>query len=426
MRIYRRSLVWVTLLLASFATSGCKKEQKKSEPAVSAPAKPKWSVDAQLEKSLRDVASTCEINADRAQVDCKDDKMRSLTREFISGKRKLIPALETFAWALEGSDEKLKVVAADLLYQAGRAGLGDDAAKGSVEPKVAQALLSVVVDKRQSSIALQVAPIAAHTSALSGGLDGFFSQLKAAPDVAPAAYRFVMVHARLDAFPQIRELANDKRSPIKLSAIEAPRNMRNWTPKDRAALCPWATGFLKEELPLIIGRAAILVSRCTGEHVDRMLDMGEAELGKHEVSRSLIPAFRDLCSGMRRRAGGGATKEQCDRNRTLLTRMVEDQKMDDQSRALALSAIAYQWPDEVTVKLARSHEKAAKAPALQKQASGTLERLTQRIESEAKVKSTGTPPLVNQLPPDQGGRQPAPSGVRPEPRSPQSTPAPSP
>lgn len=365
------------------------KEEKKTPPPKPAPAPAKWKVDESLLGVLSEVSKECDVDTERAQVRCKQDERRTLLREFVSGKRSRLAALETLVFALEKDDKKLQIATADLLYEIGRGDLGDEARKGAVSPKVAAGLREVMVSL-PPLVGRLVAPMAAHASALSGELDALFQVLDKNPELAAAAYRFVMVHGRLDAFEQVRSLTKNPHPAVRLAAVEAPRHMQKWTPKDRAQICPWARELLDDERPLLPDRAATLLSRCTGEHVDALLDRGEAEANEHNLSRGLIPAFRDLCSGTRRRAGGGATREQCERNEKLLREVVEDAKSEDQTRALALSAIAYQWPSQSTLTFAKRFQNASAAPRLSAQAEGTVSRLGNRLSKESSGTNAGT------------------------------------
>jgi hypothetical protein len=193
-------------------------------------------------------------------------------------------------------------------------------------------------------------------------------------------------------------LAQDPRSSVRLAAVEAPRNMRNWSPKDRSVICPWAESLLLDKRPMMATRAAALLSRCAGSSVDLLLAHGEQADKSGEFGRGMLPAYRDLCSGMRRRSGGGATKEQCARNRKLLEGLVANNKLDDQTRGLALSALAYQWPDGEALKLAKKHIQ-SKAPELAGSAARTVQLLERRDAAERahQARDTGAGPTITHI-----------------------------
>ncbi len=241
--------------------------------------------------------------------------------------------------------------------------------------------------------ARQVAPATVHAAMVAGEEKALYEALDKDATLAAAGYRYVMVHGRLNAFEKVKALAKDKRAGVHLAALEAPRNMQNWSPKDRASICPWARELLRDERPMVSFKGAALLSRCSGEYVDALLADGEAALESGSFSRAKLAAHRDVCSAMRRRQGG-ATDAQCQRNRKLLTEAARNQDLDPRTRSLALTAIAYQWPDRESLALAKELS-ADKARDLASTSQQTIQRLETRGQPSP-AKAPAAPPSRHQ------------------------------
>ena len=197
-----------------------------------------------------------------------------------------------------------------------------------------------------------------------------------------------MTHGRLSVFGKVQQLVKDNNSALSFAALEAPHNMYGWTQTEKAAICPWASDLLKDPRPNVATRAASLLSNCGGEFVDALLERGEKAFKDGKLNAGELGAFRDLCSAASLRDAGGASEKQCDRNRRLLDDVVEAKKLDSQTRSMALASLAYQWPDDKTLKLAQSLLKDSDK-SLAEHADRTVKRLEQRKQVESGNPSTG-------------------------------------
>lgn len=226
-------------------------------------------------------------------------------------------------------------------------------------------------------------PGAVNAAELGGLSADLYSALDAADssELRPLGYRHVMTHGRLAA--KIQQLAKDPSSAVAFAALEAPRNMYGWTQAEKNEICPWAAALLKDPRPNVATRAAGLLSNCSGEFVDQLLDRGEQALKAGQFNAGEMGPFRDLCSPANARQVGAADEKQCERNRKLLSEVVGTKKLDSQSRSTALVSLAYQWPDDRTLKLARSLEKDPDK-SLAEHANRTVKRLEQRRATEKK------------------------------------------
>jgi hypothetical protein len=375
----------LALILACVALPACQRKDKAPAPAPSAStAKPLVppNVDAALVEQLTTIATTCKVDPAAGSVACDKGENRRLATEFSSGKRLRAASLATLTFALSDKNAALQTAAASLMNSAFRVPWGHDAKAGSVAGPDAKALLEIAT-KLPNALARQAVPGAVHAVALSGSIDQAFAALdKADPaEIRPLGYRYVMTHGRLSAFPKVQELAKDTNVAVAFAALEAPRNMYQWDEAEKSAICPWAAELLKDPRPAFASRAAGLLASCSGEFVDLLLDYGERALKGGRFSVSDLGPYRDLCSAATLRQPGAPTEKQCERNRKLLGSIVSGRKLESQTRSLALVSLAYQWPDDRTLKLAQSLQKDADK-GLAERATATVKRLEDRKSGE--------------------------------------------
>lgn len=380
----------LALALALCATSlpSCSSKSKKAPtPAASASAAaaslpPR--VDAALFQQLTELARLCKADATTGNVNCGGGENRKLSVEFQNGKRKRAAAVATLAAALASKDPGLQSVTANLLNTAFRVPWPAGEEAGAVNAEDAKALLSAAV-KLPNPLARQAVPGAVHAMMMGGNPAETYALLDQAEaaEIRPLGYRYVMTQARLAAFPKVQALVKDPSIALVFAALEAPRNMHDWSAAEKAALCPWAAGILNDPRPNVPSRAAGLLASCGGEFVDTLLERGEKALKAGQFTAGELGPYRDLCSTAALKAEGAPSAKQCERNRKLLTDVVNAKKAEGQTRALALVSLVYQWPDDKALKLARSLEKHPD-PVLAERASGVVKRLEQRKTDEAK------------------------------------------
>lgn len=365
--------------------SACQKKKKGPAPAASSSAKPAAlpaNVDAALLKELTDISRTCKVEAVEGNVTCAQGENRRLISEFVANQRSRPAAVATLAHALSDANPALSTTAANLLNGAFRAPWGNDVKAGSIPAADAKALLAAAL-KAPKPLARQAVPGAVNAAQLAGLGNDVYAALDKADqsELRPLGYRYVMTHGRLGAFGKVQQLAKDANAAVAFAALEAPRNMYGWDEAEKAAICPWALELLKDPRPNVATRAAGLLSSCSGIFVDQLLDRGELALKDGKFNAGELGPFRDLCSAANLRQTGSATDKQCERNRDLLVDVVAAKKLDSQTRSMALVSLAYQWPDDKTLKLAKSLEKDADK-SLADHASRTVKRIEQRKATE--------------------------------------------
>jgi hypothetical protein len=363
----------------------CQRKDKAPSPAPSASnAKPTLppNVDAALFEQLTTIATTCKVDAAAGSVACDKGENRRLGSDFSSGKRSRPASLATLTLALTDKNPALQTTAANLMNTAFRVPWGNDAKVGSVLAVDAKALLEAAT-KLPNALAREAVPGAVHAAALAGSLPDAYALLdKADPaEIRPLGYRYVMTHGRLAAFPKVQELAKDSNVAVAFAALEAPRNMYQWDDSEKTAICPWAAELLKDPRQTFATRAAGLLGSCSGEFVDLLLHHGEEALKAGRFGASELGPYRDLCSAATLRQPGASSEKQCERNRKLLSSVLGSKKLESQTRSLALVSLAYQWPDDKTLRLAQSLQKDADK-AVAERANATVKRLEERKASE--------------------------------------------
>jgi hypothetical protein len=376
-------LVALTAALLSVLPA-CQRKDKAPAPAPSGSAKPALppNVDAALLEQLTTIATLCKVDAAAGSVACDKGENRRLATEFSNGKRSRAAALATLTLALTDKNAALQTAAANLMNSAFRVPWSNEAKPGSVAAADAKSLLEAAT-KLPNSLAREAVPGAVHAAALSGSSNDTYAILdKADPaEIRPLGYRYIMTHGRLSAFPKVQELAKDPNMAVAFAALEAPRNMYQWNDAEKAAICPWAAELLKDPRPTFATRAAGLLGSCSGEFVDLLLEHGEKALKAGRFSAADLGPYRDLCSATTLRQPGATSDKQCERNRKLLTSVIGDKKLESQTRSLALVSVAYQWPDDKTLTLARSLQKDADK-GLADRANSTVKRLEERKATE--------------------------------------------
>ncbi|HEX6764455.1 MAG TPA: hypothetical protein VF103_03235, partial [Polyangiaceae bacterium] len=293
----------------------------------------------------------------------------------------------------------------------------------------AQALLSAVLALGPAQLR-QALPAAVHATMLSGQPAGLYTALdKTVPaEARPIGYRYLMTHGRLQAFDKVKELAKDKETTIVLAALENPRSMNAWTEQEQSAICPWAVGFLEDPRPVVVSKAAGVLTSCGGAHVDKLLDMVEQALKAKTLFTAKISAFRDLCLVRQRTNETGPTEAQCNRARKLLEQAVDNKSLDGQARGMALVALAHQWPDNKTLTLAKRYEKSSEK-ALAEHAGRVIQRIGQVQRSESAKGAPSSKPSSGKVGATGAGPRPAGAPASPAaaaPAAPPPEPAPEP
>jgi hypothetical protein len=418
-------LLWACLgsIGVSAGISGCKSKSASGGAAsagVAASAAPTPpippNVDADLYKELFHIASACKVDDKQALVVCQQGEQRKLSSDFMTSKRARPKAVGTLAVALNDKNPGVSTVAANLLYSAFRTSWGEVPA-GAVPAKDADDLLTSVL-ALQKSQARQALPAAVHAEMLAGRADNLYAAIAkiSDPPLRAVAVRHLMTHGRLDAFPKVQEFVKDDNPGLAMAALESPQNMQNWTEAEQAKICPWAGELLTDSRPAIVSKASSLIGSCGGVFVDKLLEAREKTLKGGTFASADLSGLRDLCSAGRRRRPNPPTDAQCARSRKLLEKVVDTKSLDEQLRNSAFTALAYQFPDAETLKLAKRLEKGTAGP-LAETARRTIQRQEQK-DAKPGASGSGRPPFPGALEGPGGPRLPTPAGHPPIPPPP--------
>lgn len=382
---FSRSIRTLGIALSSLVvlpSASCKKAQNAAKPAPSGSSRAERlppNVDPKLWGDLDALTKVCKVDIKENTLNCTQGEQRRLVSEFVAQQRDRAKATATFAAALADPRPELRAVGANVLYSAFRSPWGPNVKPGAVPPADAEAFVSATL-KLPKGQAVQALPAAVHAAMLANRADALMAAIDKSGEaqLRTTAIRYLMTHGRLQAFPRVQEFAKLPDVQVALAALESPANMYAWTAEEQAAICPWAATFLEDPRAPIAAKAGSLLSNCSGEHVDRLLDVAEASLKKGDFTSARVGAFRDLCAAHRRARPDGASEKQCDRARKLLEDVVQAKALVDQARTAALAALAYQWPDKDTLKLVN---KLAKDPnkSLAENATRTAARIEQRL-----------------------------------------------
>jgi hypothetical protein len=362
----------------------CSKEreapQKPEQPPERAEPELPKTVDPALLSELKRAAEECKQGPNR--IVCPGKSKNAITSEFNRGKRSKTTALPTFSYALSLGDEKLSTLAAAVLYGAYRLGLGtNQQPEPSTRPskQTARELLGGVLSLAPQA-SMQAIPAAVHAMWLTNQGDSLREALQTdlPIQVRTMALRYLMVYGRLNVFPEIERAAIEPRTAIVLAAVESPRNMRQWSEEERAKICPWLRGFLDDERDAVVGSALAGLSQCDTEDIDALLDQASQAASGGQFSFVHSTALRNLCGRTGQSRGSLANSEQCKEVRKLQEQVARNNELQARVRAMNLSNLAYDFPDEESLSLARELAK-SESPEVKAAAEQSVKRIEQQL-----------------------------------------------
>lgn len=374
----RRRGRWICAVLALL---GCSPSADKPQTVVQTVAvDPALPSDPELIARMNELATACYLTAETGRVTCQSEADLALGVEFMAGKRAAVAALPTLVRMLRAPDPKLRALATQVLGFGFSGKLGDGVAAGAVDKTVAAALLDVL-SKAPRDQARKLTPVAVHAGILSGMYKEMLTAVAAIPDpeLQRMAYRRLMVHGRLAVFPEIKELAAGADSQHAAAAVEALRNMSDWTAEEQDVLCPFALSLIVHPDAARAARATQALTHCTGKHVDELLTRSRALLAAGKLDNSHLAAFMDVCRGPENVASG-----RCAASLDFLQSIVDDENNPSRVRIGAVSTIVRQLAgdgqaaplpredSERLLKLLKKHSNDAD-PAVAKHSSRMLE-----------------------------------------------------
>lgn len=349
-------------------------------------------IDEEVMAEIKKIASTCEVLPERMTVKCANKEDETLTKEFYGygdKKKERVSTIGTFAVALSDKDPKVQTVAAKLLGSKFQQGWGPDVAVGQVDKKVA-ALLRATIPTLPGEYPARNAVVATvYASSLSDTDAEMHAFLEGAEDehVKSKGWGASMFYGRMKAFDKVKGLAATGEPAQILAAASAANNMYKYTDEERAIVCPWAHTLLGADAEDakesdVFEQAAYVLTKCSGEWVDKLLDWGEAQEKKNVFDRKYYFVFRGLCHSVMKGVDKvGATPEQCNRNFAYLEKTANNKNIEPKFRAWALDSISYARRDETSYKLMKKYQK-SKVPEIKETAEKALKMLEGYIKKK--------------------------------------------
>lgn len=364
--------------LGLLVLSGCSKKSGEVGAASSSSASPTAAKEVTLDPKLVDLVkahvASCTVTVESGLAyGCKDgvgDNARKYVQE--SKPAGFVATLASIAQSKD--DPKASAVAIALLSDQFD-NLGEDGKRKAATPEAIDLILAVFKDNAGSR-GVRVAKTAAQTATIGKALPKLEAAIDGHPNKAARseAYKYLMTFGRLDAFPKIKAIASGEH---KEAALDAFRYMYKATDAEKAAVCPWAKGFLGDANDEAAASAGLDMVSCKGEYIDALLSEAERRLNDKQYKDPFAQVMREPCfefmKGVTRSAGDEA---QCDKVYAFLEKAANSTSVDDVTRGLALFNIYYQRRDDKTLKLMRKYEKSPN-PEVSKRAKEAIKSLTE-------------------------------------------------
>lgn len=342
-------------------------------------------IDEEVMAEIKSIASTCEVLPERMTVTCankEDETLKNVFYGYGDKAKDRVATIGTFAVALSDKDPKIQTIAAKLLGSKFSQGWGPKVAVGQVDASVA-ALLRAAIPTLPGDYPARNAVVATvYASSLSDTDAEMHAFLEGAEDehVQRSGWEATMFYGRMKAFDKVQALAASGEPKKILTAVTAANNMFKYTDEERAKVCPWAHALLGADAEDvkesdIFEEAGYVLTKCSGEWVDKLLDWGEAQEEKNVFDRKYYFVYRELCHSVMKGVDKvGATPEQCNRNFAFLEKAANNKGIEPKFRAWALDSISYARRDEASYKLMKKYKK-SKVPEIKKVAEDALEML---------------------------------------------------
>lgn len=241
---------------------------------------------------------------------------------------------------------------------------------GKLSLQTAMILKSAVLkEDPQDKQRLAMATVKAAVHALN--VTKQYAQVKALDDAIDASksrdhmwlkYHIIenaMLHGRLKQFDLIQTYAKSTNTSLQRAAFHAPRRMQGWTQEEEAQICPWAKQYLSKTDKDWNAGPTWLLLKCKDRqtYAKAIVDEAAHRIKARTFARPFTFAFRELCARRSLGPKNYNTDPQCKRARQLLLDAADNAQLPKNERVVALSAIAYQWRDEESLKIMQRYAK---------------------------------------------------------------------
>ncbi|MFT3706382.1 MAG: hypothetical protein QM817_01820 [Archangium sp.] len=352
---------------AKVAVEPTKKDTPPAEPTAAAG---KFKANAEVIEMLKKIVAGCTVSVDSPAVySCKAEEDRALSKYINDSKPKDL--YETYASLLDSTDMKMRA-AAVAEAENGLFQCDADVLKENARKDVAQAFLAAF--SKNDDYARQLSQSTVALSFLAGLNDELFKAVESVKeDAQTRAYIRYLQYGRLAAFPKLQEAA--KKKEIARDAMIAPRYMTQWTDDEKAAICPWAKGFLNDADQYTAKEAGSTLIECGGEYIDTLLDEGEKRMKDKTLDDPFVSLFNEVCNKYIFQPEA-ETNPQCKRDYVLLEKIVQNKTMKADVRSYALFGLYSQRRNKEVLAVLKKYKK-DKTPEISKKATELIESLAQ-------------------------------------------------
>jgi hypothetical protein len=347
------------VLLASIACS--RKDQPAAEEADAASpgaAVVETPLNPTLVTHVKAHADKCTVNVENGQAyACKDnvtDAMSKYVRE-----TKPVDFASTLIALVRKTDDAKVSAAAVALFAEQWDNLGEEGKKKNARPAVVKEALAVLGESTGNRATRLAVPVT-HIATIAGSFDELYAvaDAHATKDARANVYRNLLVFGSLKAFDKVKEVA-EKVPEHTVAALDAATKLgAKATDEEKAAVCPWAQGYLAHQDLRVAAEAGEAMVFCKGKYIDALLAEAETRVANKQYKDPFAMQMREPCfEFIQDVTKMAANEKQCDAVYAFLEKAANDPNVDDATRGLALWNIYYQRRDAKTLKLMRKYEK---------------------------------------------------------------------
>ncbi len=346
-------VIGLTLALAACGKKGGVTQTTSATSSTAPAAEAK--LDAALVDRAKAHAAGCTVVVESGQAYQCGAGIADATSALVREKKPADMARTLATLSRSKDDPKVAAAAAAILADQWDY-LSEDTKRANATPAALEALVGAYAESpgpRASRLAKPLAHVA--TLAKSGDKAVAAIQAHSVKAARDEGYRNLLTFGRLDLFPAVKAAGASKEHAR--AALEAVRVMYKPTDAEKAAVCPWAQGFLGDGDGEVAAAAGYDMVYCRGAYVDALLTEATKRLDGGQYKNPFAMVMREPCFEMAGKlTPSAADVAQCDKVYAFLERAANDPKVDDATRGLALWNIYYQRRDDKTLKLMRRYE----------------------------------------------------------------------
>lgn len=310
-------------------------------------------VEGALLGQIREIAMSCDVDIGASNVTCKNRNLEKLSEQFSTGARSRSKAIDTLAYALTSSDEKILTVSAELMHRGFRPPINEKDA----QPVRKQAALSLVKSLTTFSDeqALDAAPGVLFAALQAGADQEVYQAIEnhKYKRLVPRTYRYLMAAGGMRTWDKVQELARQERLEIATAALEAPSLMKPRSADENTKICDWYKAMSSDSREVIADRAESYLVSCGPTYVEPLLATDEAALKDKSTTAIGVDRYQQMCVPTKDAAN--PTPEQCERLKRVLTGVIADKRFEPVTRSMALASLGSNFVEKETLTLLKKH-----------------------------------------------------------------------